>query len=200
MADEPVRIPIERELDLHAFAPRDIPSVVHEYIDAAAAAGLREVRLVHGRGRGVQRGIVQAALERHAKVVEFWDDHDSHLGATVARLLQIRNADSHGIVSSRPLQAGRRSRNQAQIRAGSFGHVALRQLRSWRTQSDPKPKPLRRPCRHDPCATNGVSTTPNRPASKRSSAAFCPTKTTTRGAGIVFAPERRGVHSLAVSS
>lgn len=86
MADGPVRIPIESELDLHAFAPRDIPSVVHEYIDAAAAAGLREVRLVHGRGRGVQRGIVQAALEQHARVVEFRDDHDSHLGATVARL------------------------------------------------------------------------------------------------------------------
>jgi dsDNA-specific endonuclease/ATPase MutS2 len=86
MPDEPVRIPIESELDLHAFAPRDIPSVVHEYIDAAAAAGLREVRLVHGRGRGVQRGIVQAALERHPKVAEFWDDHAAHLGATVARL------------------------------------------------------------------------------------------------------------------
>ena len=41
---------------------------------AAAAAGLLEVRLVHGRGRGVQRGIVQAALERHPRVVEFWDD------------------------------------------------------------------------------------------------------------------------------
>ena len=87
MADEDaVRIPIERELDLHAFAPRDIPVVVEDYIDAAAAAGWREVRLVHGRGRGVQRGIVQAALERHARVVEFWDDDASHLGATIARL------------------------------------------------------------------------------------------------------------------
>jgi dsDNA-specific endonuclease/ATPase MutS2 len=86
MPDDPVRIPIERELDLHAFAPRDIPSVVHEYIDAAAAAGLQEVRLIHGRGRGVQRGIVQASLERHPKVAEFWDDHEAHLGATVVRL------------------------------------------------------------------------------------------------------------------
>lgn len=86
MADGPVRIPIESELDLHAFSPRDIPSVVHEYINAAAAAGLCEVRLIHGRGRGVQRGIVQAALERHARVVEFRDDHDARLGATVARL------------------------------------------------------------------------------------------------------------------
>ena len=82
----PVRIPIEAELDLHAFAPRDIPSVVQEYVDAAAAAGLRDVRLIHGRGRGVQRGIVQAALERHPRVAEFWDDTDSHLGATMARL------------------------------------------------------------------------------------------------------------------
>jgi DNA-nicking Smr family endonuclease len=90
MAEDPVRVPIEGEIDLHAFAPRDVPSVVAEYIDAAAAAGLREVRLVHGRGRGVQRGIVQAALDRHEKVVEFWDDLNSHLGATVARL----NADS----------------------------------------------------------------------------------------------------------
>jgi dsDNA-specific endonuclease/ATPase MutS2 len=83
---DPVRVPIEAELDLHPFAPRDIPSVVQEYVDAAAEAGLREVRLVHGRGRGVQRGIVQAALERHARVVEFWDDTAAHLGATIARL------------------------------------------------------------------------------------------------------------------
>jgi DNA-nicking Smr family endonuclease len=86
MSDDPVRIPIEAELDLHAFAPNDIPSVVGEYLEAAAVAGLREVRLVHGRGRGVQRGIVQATLDRHACVIEFWDDPDAHLGATIARL------------------------------------------------------------------------------------------------------------------
>ena len=86
MSEEPVRIPIEHELDLHAFPPRDVASVVGEYVDAAAAAGLTEIRVVHGRGRGIQRGIVQATLERHARVVEFWDDADSHLGATVARL------------------------------------------------------------------------------------------------------------------
>jgi DNA-nicking Smr family endonuclease len=80
------RVPIGAELDLHSFAPRDIPSVVEEYLTAAAAAGLREVRLVHGRGRGVQRGIVQATLDRHVLVEEFWDDTASHLGATVARL------------------------------------------------------------------------------------------------------------------
>jgi DNA-nicking Smr family endonuclease len=80
------RIPIEDYLDLHTFAPRDIKSVVEEYVNAAHAAGLREVRLIHGRGRGVQRGIVQQALERHPLVVEFWDAAETHLGATVARL------------------------------------------------------------------------------------------------------------------
>jgi dsDNA-specific endonuclease/ATPase MutS2 len=84
--DVPIHLPIEREIDLHAFAPRDIPSVVSEYIDAAAAAGFDRVRVVHGRGRGVQRGIVQAALDRHPRVIEFWDDPASHLGATIARL------------------------------------------------------------------------------------------------------------------
>lgn len=81
-----MRIPIERELDLHAFAPRDIPSVVAEYVEAAAAAGFDEVRLVHGRGRGVQRGIVQSVLDRHPRVLEFWDDGPSSLGATIVRL------------------------------------------------------------------------------------------------------------------
>ena len=86
MSERPVRVPIGAEFDLHSFAPRDIASVVEEYIDAAAAAGLREVRVIHGRGRGIQRGLVQAALERHPRVVEFRDDTASHLGATLARL------------------------------------------------------------------------------------------------------------------
>jgi DNA-nicking Smr family endonuclease len=80
------RIPIEGTLDLHAFAPREIRSVVDEYINAAHEAGFREVRLIHGRGKGIQRGIVQQALERHPLVEEFWDAAESHLGATVARL------------------------------------------------------------------------------------------------------------------
>ena len=84
--DDAHRLPVERELDLHAFAPADTSSVVEEYITAAADAGFTDVRVVHGRGRGVQRGIVQATLDRHPRVVEFWDDTNSHLGATVVRL------------------------------------------------------------------------------------------------------------------
>jgi dsDNA-specific endonuclease/ATPase MutS2 len=86
----PVQIPIEDSLDLHAFAPGDVRSVVDEYIRAAHASGRREVRLIHGRGAGIQRGIVQQALDRHPLVTEFWDAPDSHLGATIARLVSGR--------------------------------------------------------------------------------------------------------------
>ena len=82
--DDTHPIPIEDSIDLHAFAPRDIPSVVEEYVIAAHEAGLREVRLIHGRGKGVQRGIVQAALEKHPLVEAFYDAPEAHLGATVA--------------------------------------------------------------------------------------------------------------------
>jgi len=79
-------LPIEDSLDLHTFAARDVVDVVQEYLRAAHEAGFREVRLIHGRGRGVQRGLVQRALDQHPLVEEFWDDPRSHLGATVARL------------------------------------------------------------------------------------------------------------------
>jgi len=79
-------IPIEGTLDLHPFQPRDIASVVEEYVMAAHEAGFREVRIIHGRGKGIQRGIVQSALEKHPLVVEFYDAPESHLGATVAIL------------------------------------------------------------------------------------------------------------------
>jgi DNA-nicking Smr family endonuclease len=85
--DAPREMPIGPELDLHAFQPRDVASVVDEYITAAHAAGIREVRVVHGRGIGAQRGIVQQTLDRHALVAEFYDAPGSHLGATVALLV-----------------------------------------------------------------------------------------------------------------
>ena len=81
-----MKIPIEDSIDLHIFAPRDIKSVVEEYVNEAHRAGFREVRLIHGRGKGVQRGIVQAALEKHPLVECFDDARETHLGATVAVL------------------------------------------------------------------------------------------------------------------
>jgi DNA-nicking Smr family endonuclease len=83
---DPHRIPIEDALDLHTFAPRDIPSVVDEYLRAAHEAGLREVRLIHGRGIGVQRARVQQVVREHALVESYGDATESHLGATVVRL------------------------------------------------------------------------------------------------------------------
>ena len=85
-----MRIPIEHTIDLHAFHPRDVASVVDEYITAASAAGLSEVRIVHGRGRGVQRRTVHERLARHPLVAEFTDAQDAHLGATVATLRKVR--------------------------------------------------------------------------------------------------------------
>lgn len=91
-AEPPVVVEIGPEIDLHSFQPRDISSVIDEYLHAASAAGFVRVRLVHGRGRGVQRALVQAQLERHPLVAAFADDPDSHLGATIARL---RRDESH---------------------------------------------------------------------------------------------------------
>jgi DNA-nicking Smr family endonuclease len=83
------RVPIEHTLDLHTFSPKDIPSVVDEYIRAAHDAGFHEVRLIHGRGVGVQRARVHQVLREHPLVESFADAPESHLGAATVRL---RNA------------------------------------------------------------------------------------------------------------
>ena len=85
--DESHIVPIGPEFDLHPFAPRDIPDVVDAYLEAAHAAGLRDVRLVHGRGIGVQRARVHQVLKAHPLVVTFHDDPRSHLGATIVTLI-----------------------------------------------------------------------------------------------------------------
>ena len=86
--DEPVAVPIEDALDLHAFAPRDVASVVEEYVTAAAQRGFTDVRLIHGRGIGVQREIVRAVLGRHPLVVSFHDapPEAGGWGATIVAL------------------------------------------------------------------------------------------------------------------
>jgi DNA-nicking Smr family endonuclease len=71
--DAPVPIPIEDSLDLHGFLPREVRDVVAAYLEAAQEAGLREVRLIHGRGRGVQRRSVQSLLARDPRVERFED-------------------------------------------------------------------------------------------------------------------------------
>ena len=70
---EPVSLPIEDSLDLHSFAPKDVRPVVEEYLKEAASRGFREVRLIHGRGIGVQRASVQGLLAGHHLVERFFD-------------------------------------------------------------------------------------------------------------------------------
>ena len=82
--DEPHEIPIEDTIDLHSFAPREVREVVEEYLYQAVRKGLREVRIIHGRGIGVQREIVRSILEKHPDVGTFEDLPDR--GSTRATL------------------------------------------------------------------------------------------------------------------
>ncbi len=71
--DEPVVIPVTGDLDLHPFAPREIPSVVEEYVRACGERGILRLRLAHGRGKGVQRAAVRRTLASIPEVVSFAD-------------------------------------------------------------------------------------------------------------------------------
>jgi DNA-nicking Smr family endonuclease len=84
--DEPVRLSIEDAIDLHWFPPADIISVVEEYLFEAQRAGFEVVRVIHGRGKGLQRAAVQRLLASHEAVDAYWDDTRAHLGATMVRL------------------------------------------------------------------------------------------------------------------
>jgi DNA-nicking Smr family endonuclease len=85
---EPIEIPITGEIDLHSFAPQDIPSVVEEYVRVCRHRGLLTVRFIHGRGKGVQRAAVRRVLSRLPEVVAFLDapPGSGGWGATVAQL------------------------------------------------------------------------------------------------------------------
>lgn len=85
---EPIELPLEDSIDLHAFAPKDIPDVVESYLEGAAEKGFGEVRLIHGRGIGVQRARVQSLLAKHPLVVSYRDAPGERggWGATIAWL------------------------------------------------------------------------------------------------------------------
>ena len=84
----PHLVPIEDHLDLHPFHPREVPEVVEAYLEEDAARGFREVRLIHGKGAGVQRERVRSLLARHPRVVAFSDApaERGHWGATIVQL------------------------------------------------------------------------------------------------------------------
>jgi DNA-nicking Smr family endonuclease len=77
--DQPVAIPITDTLDLHPFQPSEIKDVAREYLSEAHARGLRQVRLIHGRGIGVQRERIRALLET-LDFVEAYHDADGSGG------------------------------------------------------------------------------------------------------------------------
>lgn len=84
---DPIAVPIDGVLDLHAFAPGDAASVVEEYIRACLEKGIYEVRIIHGKGKGVLRRTIHGLLERHPKVLDFrLDSGTSGWGATLVRL------------------------------------------------------------------------------------------------------------------
>lgn len=88
MLPDVVELPITDTLDLHTFLPKEVADVVRDYLDAAWEKGLRELRIVHGRGIGVQRQIVRKVLERDPRVRSFMDApaEAGGWGATLVRL------------------------------------------------------------------------------------------------------------------
>ena len=87
-ADAVVELPFEDVLDLHGFPPRDVREIVQGYLDDADAAGFSAVRIVHGRGMGVQRTAVRSLLARDERVLEFSDapENQGGRGATLVLL------------------------------------------------------------------------------------------------------------------
>ena len=90
--DEPVRIPITDVFDLHTVPPHDVKPVIEEYLVEAHRLGLRALRIIHGRGIGVQREMVRSVLARTAFVESYGDApaEAGGWGATVVTLTPVR--------------------------------------------------------------------------------------------------------------
>ena len=87
-SDEVVELPVDGELDLHTFAPHEVKELVAEYVEEAAARGIFELRIVHGKGTGALKRLVHAVLARHELVVAFrlGDERQGGWGATLVQL------------------------------------------------------------------------------------------------------------------
>ena len=85
---ETIELPIDGTLDLHTFSPRELGELIPDYIAACLEKGIHELRIVHGKGRGVLRRTVHALLSRDPRVAEFHlaDESAGGWGATLLRL------------------------------------------------------------------------------------------------------------------
>lgn len=86
---KPIVLPIEDVLDLHLFKPKEIPDLLSDYICACREKGLYHVRIIHGKGKGVQKSRVRALLKAHPDVIGF-KDAPSEAGGWGATLVRLR--------------------------------------------------------------------------------------------------------------
>ena len=88
--DEPIRIPITDVFDLHSVPPRDVKLIVEEYLEEARKLGFRALRIIHGRGAGVQREIVRSILSK-TDFVESFRDAPAEAGGWGATIVTLRD-------------------------------------------------------------------------------------------------------------
>jgi dsDNA-specific endonuclease/ATPase MutS2 len=88
MSDDPVELPIDGVLDLHTFSPKEVKSLVDQYIGECLRLGIMEIRIIHGKGTGTLKAIVRSILEKDPRVVSFKDAGPGAggWGATIALL------------------------------------------------------------------------------------------------------------------
>jgi DNA-nicking Smr family endonuclease len=86
--DDPVQLPIEDSIDLHTFRPKEVPSLLEEYLSECIKANIFQVRIIHGKGKGFLREKVQSCLRKSPLVDSFYlaDPTGGSWGATVVQL------------------------------------------------------------------------------------------------------------------
>jgi len=89
---EVCHIPIEDWIDLHTFSPKDIPSLLEEYLLECQKKGLREVRIIHGKGKGVQQNMVRSFLKK-SPLVESFESAPPEAGSWGATIACIKKRD-----------------------------------------------------------------------------------------------------------
>ena len=93
--EDAVEIPIDGVLDLHTFSPKDLPNLLDDYIEACLERGIYQVRIIHGKGKGILRDRVRAILSRHA-MVEGFSEAPMEAGGWGATLAQLKETSGQG--------------------------------------------------------------------------------------------------------